>query len=198
MKYPLHLQKLMNVIRKLPGVGSKTAERYVFHMLSWQEGELKEMSKLVGDLFLHLGSCSVCGTLMDKTECNFCKDESRNQSVIAVVASQKQVYALEETGTYDGLYHVMGGVFSPLDGMKPEALTLEKLKSRVAGDNIKEIIIAFDATLESDATALFIKDQLREFSVKISRLGYGIPVGSSLEYLDGGTLAQSLKNRSYF
>lgn len=198
MKYPLHLQKLINVMRKLPGVGSKTAERYVFSLLSWPQNELREISSLIEEISLHLGCCPTCGCLVDASTCDFCDNTSRDTSVIAIISAQKQVYALEETGVYQGLYHVIGGVFSPLEGRGPSTLMIDKLKKRIESSSVKELIITLDATLESDATALFLKDQFKETPIKISRLAAGLPMGSSLEFIDGGTLAQSLKGRTIF
>ncbi|MEM1283522.1 MAG: recombination mediator RecR [Chlamydiota bacterium] len=196
MKYPEHVIMLVNALRRLPGVGNKTAERYAFQMLEWKPDHLAELSQTVGTLHAKTRYCSDCGCLMDEEGCEFCVSDKRDGSTICVVSNIREVFAIEQMGEYKGLYHVLGGLLSPMDGVTSESLRVDELIRRAVNLTVKEVVIALDSTLEGDATALYLKKALSDCSVKITRLAFGIPMGSSLDYIDGGTLAYALSGRT--
>lgn len=198
MRYPEHLLKLIQILKKFPGVGNKSAERFAFHLLNWPEDQLNELSEIVRDTKNKLKQCSTCGCLMGEENCHFCDLTQRDSNVVCVIASPRDAFSIEETHEYRGLYHVLGGVLSPLDNRGPEHLSLYKLKKRVTALQVKEVVIALDSTLEGDATSLFLKQELASYPIQISRLAFGLPMGSSLDYVDGGTLARALSGRSLF
>ncbi|MBJ7449182.1 MAG: recombination protein RecR [Parachlamydiales bacterium] len=199
MKYPQHLLKLFQILKKLPGVGTKSAERHAFQMLTWSPQQLNEFANLVSAIPHELPSCNECGCLTDRdANCFFCNNPARNQSVICILAHAKDVYSIEETREYTGVYHVLGGLLSPLEHKGPEHLKLPNLKERILSKKINEVIIALDSTLEGDATALFLKKELENDPVEVSRLAFGMPMGSSFDYVDGGTLARAMAGRRLF
>jgi recombination protein RecR len=196
-KYPNDLLKLIAHFRKLPGVGLKTAERFAFQMLSWQDDQLKSLGGLLATIKTRVRSCPTCGCLIEET-CFFCNAQNRDPSLLCIVSHPKDVYVIEETRAFQGMYHVLGGLLSPLDGRAPEHLQLEMLKKRVQAQGVKEIILALDSTIEGDATALYLKNQLEDKKIPISRLALGLPMGSSLDFVDGGTLMRALSGRQSF
>jgi recombination protein RecR len=199
MKYPAHLIKLIQMFRKLPGVGGKSAERYAFQLINWSETQLNDMATLIQEVHEHLRQCESCGCLVEASKaCTFCSDPQRESTVLCVIASAKDAFALDATRQYKGLFHVLGGVLSPMDGRGPDLLALEKLKQRIIDLSVKEVIIALDSTLEGDATAYYLKEELDTLPVQVSRLASGLPMGSSLDYIDGSTLAQALSGRRSF
>lgn len=198
MRYPDHLLKLIQVLKRLPGVGNKSAERFAFHLLTWPEEKLHELGEAVSTAKKKLQHCPACGCLMGVEGCLFCHASQRDSNIMCVIASPRDVFSIEETQEYKGLYHVLGGVLSPLERRGPEHLSIGKLKERLIKLKVNEVVIALDSTLEGDATALFLKQELANFPVQISRLAFGLPMGSSLDYVDGGTLARALAARSQF
>jgi len=197
-KYPPALATLITYLKKLPGVGSKTAERFAFQFLEWSETELKEISCHLSALKKNIQYCKECHCIMDGETCPFCSNMSRNQSQLCIISSAKDTFSLEETGVFRGLYQVIGGLLSPIEGKSPEFLNLIRLKKRVTELGIKEIIIALDSTLEGDTTAIFLKEQMQTWGLNVSRLAFGLPLGSSLDFVDGGTLARALTARQLF
>lgn len=195
MQYPHDLQQLIQALRRLPGVGMKTAERYAFHLLASPQEHLDELAHLVADIRGKVHACPLCGCLLAGEACSFCQNPRRDGSTLCLVAAAKDVFALEHTGEFKGLYHVLGALLSPLDGIGPDTISLPQLKRRLTGTPVKEIVMALDSTLEGDTTALFLKRELAAFPVRISRLAFGIPMGSTLDYVDGGTLALALNGR---
>lgn len=195
MHYPAHLQKIIEHFKKLPGVGSKSAERFAFQILSWDRSQLSEMARSFQTLHDNLRRCPECGCLIDAGSCAFCSEERAATGALCVLANPKDVFAIERTGEYRGLYHVLGGLLSPMEGFGPEQLSIQKLIERLKVHRISELIIAIDSTLEGDATALYLKRELQSSTVKITRLAFGIPMGSSLDLVDGGTLARALMGR---
>lgn len=198
MKYPSHLLKLIEVLKRLPGVGSKSAERFAFQILNWPKEHLDEMARVIAETPEKLQHCQVCGCLTGHDACTFCADENRTSKVLCIVANAKDVFAIESTREHYGHYHVLGDLLSPIAGVGPEKLRLDRLKKRIISLNIEEILIALDSTLEGDATALYLKQDLAPFNLSISRLAFGLPMGSSLDYVDGGTLAHALATRGRF
>jgi recombination protein RecR len=193
--YPNHLIKLIEYFKKLPGIGSKTAERFAFHLIKWRPEELHDFSNIIGDIKIKILTCSICGCLLDDQRCDFCDTNKRMGNCICVVSSFKDVFALEQTKSYKGLYHVIDNLLSPIDGKE---LDLDKLIKRIETNNITEMIIALDSTLEGDTTALYIKEKLSNYNLNISRLAFGMPIGSSLEYIDKSTLTQAFVGRQSF
>lgn len=198
MKYPAHLLRLIDVLRKLPGVGTKSAERFAFEMISWPKAKLEEMAEVIQSTPHQLKHCQECGCLSAAGGCDFCASASIRNPILCIVAMPRDVFAVESTHEFKGLYHVLGALLSPIDGTGPEKLDIEKLKRRITNLNIEELIIALDSTLEGDATALYLKQELESLNLRISRLAFGLPMGSSLDYVDGGTLARALSARSKF
>ncbi len=198
MRYPDHLLKLIQVLKRLPGVGNKSAERYAFHLLTCSQEQLNELGSVISSAKANLQQCQECGCLTGKEGCLFCLDTHRHSHIICVIASPRDVFAIEETQEYRGLYHVLDGLLSPLDRRGPDQLALPQLKKRLIDLHVQEVVIALDSTLEGDATALFLKQELSDYPIQISRLAFGLPMGSSLDYVDGGTLARALSGRNQF
>ncbi len=197
-KYPSDLLNLMAFLKKLPGVGSKTAERFAFELLRWSEKQLGDFGSLVASIKNKIHHCPECNCLMEENHCAFCDPARRDAQILCIISSVKDAFTLEETRSYRGLYHVLGGLLSPLDGRAPEHLQFDRLKNRIQTLCIKEIIIALDSTLEGDATALYLKQQLSSLGVSVSRLAFGLPMGSTLDFVDGGTLSRALTGRQSF
>jgi recombination protein RecR len=192
-KFPEDLLSLIAFLKKLPGVGTRTAERFAFELLSWDPSTLASFSRTLDDLPSRIPACPICGCLTNRGQCTFC--HRRDTSSLCILASARDAYAIEETGQYRGLYHVIEHLLSPLDGRHTNTLRLDRIASRIKEHTIKEVIIAFDSTLEGDTTALYLKNALCHPELSISRLAFGLPVGSSLEYIDGGTLQRALQGR---
>jgi recombination protein RecR len=196
MDFPKSIENLISEFMKFPGVGRKTAERFVFHTINKLDQEsVKSMSEALLHMKENIKHCEICHNLTDDDVCYICKDESRDTSSILVVESPKDVFSIEETSQYKGMYHVLNGVLSPADGVGPDELDLKSLWDRAADDVVKEIIIATSSTQEGETTALYIKRVLQDTDLTISRIGYGVPVGLNLEYADQLTLSKALENR---
>lgn len=197
-QYPRELLTLIAYLKKLPGVGRKTAERFAFFLLDWEKEELKNFSHQIEHLKEKITICTTCGCLKDSSSCAFCSSPQRDSSLLCLVSSPRDVYAIEETHAFKGLYHVLGGLLSPLEGRCIEQLALDKLEKRLENNAVQEVIIAFDSTLEGDATALFLKQKLDALGVKATRLAFGLPMGSSLDFVDYGTLEKAFTGRRVF
>lgn len=198
MKYPLQLLKLIALLKKFPGVGSKTAERFAFQLLSWPEHQLSDYALLLATLKQDIKHCPDCHCLMADERCDFCDLSKRDPHILCIIASAKDAFTLEETRAFRGLYHVIGGLLSPIDGRHPQHLNFQDLQKRIEKHQVKEVIIALDSTLEGDTTALYLKEQLDKQNIKVSRLAFGLPMGSSLDFVDGGTLSRALTGRQFF
>ncbi|ADI38547.1 recombination mediator RecR [Waddlia chondrophila] len=198
MNYPKHLLQLIEALKRLPGVGNKSAERFAFQMLEWTPKHLKLTADLISQLPEKLKHCEECGCLIGDEQCAFCQPKRMEQEMMCVIASPKDVYAIEETHQFKGVYQVLGFLISPLEGKGPERLPLEKLNERIRRLGIREVVIALDSTLEGDATSLYLKRELEPLKVNVSRLALGLPMGSSLDYVDGGTLARAFSGRAAF
>lgn len=195
---PNQLLTLMAYFKKLPGVGAKTAERFAFQILSWPPDQLKAFAAELAELKEKITTCATCGCLKDQGPCPFCDPTRRDDQLLCLVSSPKDVYALEETRAYKGLYHVLGGLLSPLQGRGVEAIDFPKLLKRLQELKPAEVIIALDSTIEGDATSLYLKQELEKWGIKTSRLAFGLPMGSSLDFVDYGTLERALKGRISF
>ena len=190
--YPEAFNKNIEELEKLPGVGHKTALRYAFRLLKMSKEELGEFSRAIEGLS-SIRQCSVCGFLSDEEECLFCKDETRDHSKIMIVETSQDAVAIEKTGSYRGLYHVLGSLISSSKGVFPEDIKFDKLLNRA--DSVQEIIIALSSTMDGEMTSLYISKLLETKGVKVTRLASGLPMGSSLDYADDLTLIQALANR---
>lgn len=195
-RFPEDLLALVAHLKKLPGVGTRTAERFAFEFLNWEPSQLKALGETLIDLHAKIPPCPTCGCLSDQGICRFC--ENRDKTSLCLLASARDAYAIEETGHYRGLYHVIEHLLSPLDGRHTNTLRLDRIEKRIEENSIREVIIAFDSTLEGDTTALYLKNHLHRPHLSISRLAFGLPLGSSLEYIDGGTLARALSGRQIY
>lgn len=193
IRYPKDLLTLIAHLRKLPGVGKKTAERYAFHLLGWEGKDLHDFADGVATLKERVQACLECGCLMDGIKCSFCDHDKRDRTQLCIIASPRDAYAIEDTGSYRGLYHVLGALLSPLDGKTPDSLNLPQLVGRL--ENVQEVILALDSTLEGDATSLYLKEELEKLGIEVSRLALGLPLGSSLDFVDEGTLSQAIAGR---
>lgn len=198
IKYPKTLSKLIGALKRLPGVGNKSAERFAFHLLNWPSTHVEELAALLRDVKEQLTQCADCGCLMETERCSLCHDSTRDNQVICVVAYPKDIFAIELTHEYKGLYHVLGGVLSPMEGKNADQLTIPQLCERIRKLQVREVIIALDSTLEGDTTALYLKQELSKMDVAVLRLAFGLPMGSSLDYVDGGTLARAFRGRRSF
>jgi len=194
-RYPQALQTLIAYLKKLPGVGRKTAERFAFEMLEWPEDELRRFSHFLATVKEKIQTCTTCGCLKEGDLCSFCTKPCKDPHTLCILSSSKDVYLFEETASFCGFYHVLGTLLSPLDGKTPKDLGLEKLIGRLHALEIKEVILALDATLEGETTALYLKEQLFPLNLRLTRLALGLPLGSTLDYIDKSTLAQALFGR---
>ncbi len=189
------IERLAEQFRRLPGVGKKSAYRMAFSVLELSEDDAQAFSDAILDAKRSVRLCSVCGNMTDTDICAVCRDTDRDRSVICVVEDSRDVIALERVREYNGLYHVLGGVISPLHGVSPSDLTIDMLLRRISGGEVKEVIIATNPTVEGETTAMYISKLLSPLGIKTSRLAYGIPVGGDLEYADEVTLNRAIEGR---
>ena len=190
------LEKLINSLKKFPGVGEKTATRYAFFILNADRSEIDDLLESIEIVKRDLRLCSRCFHLTDEDLCNICRDNRRDASRLCVIESPLDLLAIEKSGQFKGIYHVLRGVMAPLDGIGPGEIRLNELLERVKQERIGEVILALNPTVEGEATASFIKDRLKDTKVIVSRIAYGIPVGGSLEYADPLTLGRALEHRT--
>ena len=195
MNYPTVIQNLIECFKKIPGVGEKTAERYVLSLLEMEEETLEHFSNQLRNLKKNIVRCQICNNLSENDVCEICKDQSRDHNTICVVEEPKNVFSFEKSGTYMGTYHVLDGLISPLEGIRPENINIPSLLKRVEEEKIKEVIIAVKACVEGETTALYIAKKLEGTGVKVSKIAYGIPLGADMGYIDSSTLEISLENR---
>ena len=193
--FPAPLERLTEEFAKLPGIGGKTAQRLAFHVLSLPDEEAAAFARAILEAKQTVHTCPVCQNLTDGDLCAICNDERRDQSVICVVAEPRDVIAMERAREFNGVYHVLHGVISPLNHVGPDDVRIRELLSRVARGGVREVIMATNPDTEGEATAMYISRLLRPMEVKVTRLAYGIPVGSQLEYADEVTLLRALEGR---
>ena len=196
MLYPQPMSRLIHELSKLPGIGPKTAQRLAFHILNQPEGEISKLAESLLEAKLKIVFCGVCGHLTESSPCGICSDSNRDQALMCVVEESKDVIAMEKTKVYKGVYHVLGGAISPLEGIGPEDLRIKELLARLAANKFKEIIIATDPNIEGEATALYLSKILKPLGVKTTRLARGLPVGGDLEYADEITLGKAFEGRT--
>lgn len=180
----------------LPGIGMKSAQRLAYHVMSMNEGDVEDFAQALIDAKKNVRCCKCCQNLTEREICPICSDGDRDKSVICVVENPKDVSAFERTREYGGVYHVLHGLLSPMDGVTPDSLRIKELLARIAQGGVEEVIMATNPTVEGDATAMYIAGLLKPLGVKVSRLAFGLPVGGILEYADEVTLFKALENRS--
>lgn len=195
-KFPEPIERLINELGRLPGVGPKTAERYAFALLKRRPEDREALAGAIVDVGGTLTTCSTCGNYTEKDPCYICADSHRNKGVICVVATEQDLLAIERTSEYKGVYHVLGGVLSPADGITPTELNVKQLLKRLELQSPEEIILAFDHTIEGESTMLYLTRAARKFDIRITRLARGLPTGSEVGYADEVTLTDALKGRA--
>ncbi len=192
----LPLERLTEQLERLPGIGRKSAARLAFHLLYMPDAQAAEFIGALTDARENIHECPTCCNLTDAEKCPVCEDTRRDRAVICVVEDPQDVLAIERTREYNGLYHVLHGTISPMDGRGPEALRVKELLHRLADETVTEVIMATNPTVEGDYTAMYLSRLLKPLNIKVTRLAYGIPVGGDLEYADEVTLSRSLEGRS--
>lgn len=193
--YPSSLEQLIDSFKYLPGIGEKTAERLAFAIMEMDEERVSQFSNSLMMVKENIHRCPVCNGLTDSDKCSICSDDMRDNTILCVVEDPKSVFLFEKLGLYKGKYHVLKGLISPLDGINPDDIELEKLIERVKKESFKEIILAFKPSIEGETTALYIKKVLSGMNVIVTRLASGVPMGADMEYVDSLTLERALKDR---
>lgn len=189
------LSKLIEQFERFPGIGHKSATRMAFHVLSLPLSEAQKISDAILDAHKKIHYCKICCNLTDNEICSICNDDSRDKSIICVVEDSRDVIALEKTKEFNASYHVLHGVISPLNGISPDMIKIKELLARVNNEIVKEVIMATNATVEGEATAMYISKLIKPLGIKVTRLAYGIPVGGDLEYADEVTLSRAIQGR---
>ena len=190
------IERLIQLLARLPGLGPRSARRAALHLVKKKEQLLAPLAAALTEAHDRIVTCEICGNIDTVSPCTLCRDQARDRSLICVVEEVGDLWALERANVLNGLYHVLGGTLSPLDGVGPDDLNIKGLVQRVANGGVRELIIAVNATVEGQTTAHYITDQLEGMEVKITRLAHGVPVGGELDYLDEGTLAAALRART--
>jgi len=193
--YPKSLEELINCLIKLPGIGRRSAERICDYLIKLSDSEINKLSAAILRVKEKIKLCKICNNLSEDEICWVCQDETRQKDIICVVEEPKDVLVLERAGNFKGLYHVLLGSVSPLEGKRPEDLKTNILIERIKQNNIREVIIATDTDTEGEATALYLTELIKPLGIKLTRIGMGIPIGANLEYLDPVTLSKALESR---
>lgn len=193
--YARPLLRLLEALEKLPGIGPRSAERMAFYLLRTPREEAQQLAQAIVEIKDRLRFCEICFNLTETDRCQVCQDPARDPSILCIVEEPKDVLAIEKTGAYHGLYHVLLGAIVPLDGIGPELLKIDELMHRLTEDTIQEVIVATDADKEGETTAAYLSKLIRPKGLKLTRIASGIPVGSHLEYADQATLARALEGR---
>ncbi|MFL0804506.1 MAG: recombination mediator RecR [Agarilytica sp.] len=189
------IDQLILALRKLPGVGPKSAQRMAFHLLENDRAAAEKLAHALSEASASVTQCEKCRTLTEERVCAICRNVKRDQSLLCVVETPADVIALEQSGTYSGLYFVLHGRLSPIDGIGPKEIGVDVLERSLADGEVKELIIATNPTMEGEATSHYVSERAKAFEVKVTRIAHGVPIGGELEYIDGGTLAHALNSR---
>ncbi len=197
IKYVEPVSRLIAELNKLPGIGPKTAQRLAFHILNIPADEARQLADAINTARERVRYCKTCGNLTEKgnEHCRYCTDPSRDRTVICVVEEVRDAFALERMREYKGMYHVLHGTISPMEGVGPEDLTIKQLLTRLRGNKIKEVILATNPDVEGEATAMYLARLIKTFGIKVTRIAHGVPVGGDLEYADEVTLARAIEGR---
>jgi recombination protein RecR len=193
--YAKPIDHLIDALTRLPGIGKKTASRLAFHILRSNSSEAQELARAILDVKEKIRLCSICFNLTDEDPCRICQDERRAGEILCVVEGPNDLIAIENTGDFNGRYHVLHGAISPLEGIGPDHLKMKELLERLRKEKISEVILANNPTVEGGATALYLVDLIKPLGIKVTRIAYGIPMGSEIEYSDGMTLSKALEGR---
>lgn len=193
--YTESIEKLIESLIKLPGIGRRSAERIVSHILGASRDEVRTLLECINRVKISVRFCRICYNLSEQELCRVCQDQRRQKDVICIVERPTDVTAIEKSGSFSGVYHVLLGSISPLDGRGPQDLKIDALLERLKHNSIKEVIIATDSDTEGETTALYLTQLIKPLKIKLSRIGFGLPVGSNLEYADSSTLSKSLESR---
>lgn len=195
MPYPESMVRLIEEFARMPGVGSRTAERFAFYILAAPRERVEALSKLLTKVNADIRTCGDCFNLSEADLCHICSDPARDHSSLCVVQDPKDIVAIEKAGDYNGIYHVLLGALSPLEGIGPKDLKIKELLNRLKKHGIREIIIATSSDTEGDATSLYLFKQLKSLKIKVTRIAHGVPVGSALEFVDKATLTRAFRQR---
>ncbi len=195
MEYTKPLAQLIEFFQKFPGIGPKSAQRMAFHLLKMPSGEVQRFAQILVDAKEQIHYCDICFNMSAANPCEICTDDKRDKSVICVVAETKDLIAIEKTREYNGLYHVLQGTLSPLDGIGVEDIRIKELLTRVTDEKVKEVILALSPSVEGEATSMYITKLLKPFNIKLTRIAFGLPIGSDLEFADEITLAKAIEGR---
>jgi recombination protein RecR len=193
--YAKPIDHLIEALTRLPGIGRKTASRLAFHILRSSSSEAQQLARAILDVKEKIRFCSICFNLTDEDPCRICQDDRRAREVLCVVEGPNDLIAIENTGDFNGRYHVLHGTISPLEGIGPDDLKIRELLERLQKEKISEVILATNPTVEGGATALYLSNLIKPFRIKVTRIAYGIPMGSEIEYSDGMTLSKALEGR---
>ncbi len=195
MEYTKPLAKLIECFQKLPSIGPKTAQRLALHLVKMPEYEVEKFAQTMIEAKSTISYCEVCFNMTSQSPCEICSNPQRDKSVICVVSETKDLIAIEKTSEYKGLYHVLQGLISPIDGIGPDDIRVRELLKRVHDNDIKEVILALNPSVEGEATSLYLTKLLKPFDIKVSRIAFGLPLGCELEYADEMTLVKALEGR---
>ncbi len=195
MIYPKSIAALIEHFQKFPSVGPKSAQRMAFYLLRMPMSEVQKFAQSMLDAKANTKTCEICFNLSAESPCEICSSPSRDRSTICVVAETKDLIAVEKTNEYKGLYHVLQGLISPMDGIGADDIRIKELLNRLTGDEVKEVIIALNPSVEGEATSLYLSKLIKPFGIKISRIAFGLPVGADLEYADEITIAKAIEGR---
>lgn len=195
MKYTKPLANLIEFFQKFPGIGPKSAQRMAFHLLKMPVAEVEKFANIMVEAKNNIHYCDVCFNMSASNPCEICQNQNRDKQTICVVSETKDLIAIEKTNEYKGTYHVLQGLISPIDGIGAEDIRIKELLQRIAKDDIKEVILALSPSVEGEATSLYLNKLIKPFNTKVSRIAFGLPVGSDLEYADEITLARAIEGR---
>ncbi len=193
--YPKSLNELIESFKYFPGIGEKTAERLAFSVLDFDDEKVELFTNSLKNIKKNISFCNICNSFVEDNNCLICNDKTRDRETLCIVEDAKNVFLIEKLQVYKGLYHVINGLISPLDGVNPEDIGLDKLIDRIKHENFKEIIFAFKPSIEGETTALYVKKLLEGLDIKITRLASGVPIGADMEYIDTLTLERALNDR---
>ena len=195
MKYPQTIQNLIECYRKLPGIGEKTAERFALATLNLDQSVIDLFSESLINSKTKIRKCNICNNLCEDDICDICQNDSRDKNLLCVVEDPKSIILFEKIGNFNGYYHIINGLISPLDGINPEDIDLDKLINRIKNNNIKEVILAVKPSIEGETTSLYISKLLKDTDVVVSKIAHGIPLGTEIDYVDSLTLELAMDNR---
>lgn len=196
MNYPETINNLIDCFKHLPGIGEKTAERLALSLLDYEDNILELFSDSIANVKKKVKRCEKCHSFSEKNICDICLESSRNKEIICVVETPKDVISIEKIGTYKGLYHVLDGLISPMDGKNPDDLNIKSLLERIKNENIKEVILVLTPSIEGETTALYITKKIENKNIVISKIAHGVPIGANMDYIDTLTLEMALENRT--